>query len=85
MAESDEALSEARRSDRANPEFSVGLLVLVASLAAAGLIPEAELAAARVSVLIPNFTVERNLLRPTGVPAALPAPFTAACHAAGLP
>ena len=81
----DEAVSEARRSVRANPEFSVGQLVLAASLAAVGLIPEAKLAAARVSVLIPNFTIEGNLLRPTGVPAALAAPFTTACHAAGLP
>jgi TolB-like protein/class 3 adenylate cyclase len=81
----DEAVSEARRSVRANPEFSVGQLVLAASLAAVGLIPEAKLAAARVSVLVPNFTVEGNLLRPTGVPAALAPLFTTACHAAGLP
>jgi len=81
----DEAVTEARRSVRANPEFSVGHLVLAASLAAVGLIPEAKVAAAQVSALIPNFTIEGNLLRPTGVPTALAAPFTAACHAAGLP
>jgi hypothetical protein len=81
----DEAVSEARRSVRANPGFSVRHLVLAASLAALDLISEAKLAAARVSVLVPNFTVEGNLLRPTGVPAALAAPFSEACRAAGLP
>jgi hypothetical protein len=58
--------------------------VLAASLAALGRIPEAKLATAQVLALEPNFTTA-GICSGAGIPAALAAPFTKACRAAGLP
>jgi len=79
-----EAVSAARRAIRSNPGFSVAHWVLAASLAALGRIPEAKVAAAQVLALSPNFTTAGTCAG-VGVPAALAAPLTKACYAAGLP
>lgn len=80
----EEAVNAARRAIQSNPGFSVAHWVLAASIAALGRIPEAKLAAARALALSPNFTTAETCAG-IGVPAALTAPFTKACHAAGLP
>jgi len=80
----EEAMSAARRAIRSNPGFSVAHWVLAASLAALGRIPEAKVAAAQVLALSPNFTTAGTCAC-VGVPAALAAPLTKACSAAGLP
>jgi adenylate cyclase len=80
----EEAMSAARRAIRSNPGFSVAHWVLAASLAALGRIPEAKVAAAQVLALSPNFTTAGTCAC-VGVPAALAAPLTKACCAAGLP
>jgi adenylate cyclase len=80
----EEAAAAARRAIQSNPGFTVPHMMLAASLAGLGRIAEARTAAARVLELQPTFS--------TGVtcagfsfPAALTAPFTEACSAAGLP
>jgi adenylate cyclase len=80
----EEAMHAARRAVKSNPGFSGAHWVLAASLAGLGRIPEAKLATAQVLALSPSFTTAGTCAC-IGVPAALAAPFTKACHAAGLP
>jgi adenylate cyclase len=80
----EEAMNAARRAVKSNPGFSGAHWVLAASLAGLGRIPEAKLATAQVLALSPSFTTAGTCAC-IGVPAALAAPFTKACHAAGLP
>jgi adenylate cyclase len=80
----EEAMNAARRAVKSNPGFSGAHWVLAASLAGLGRIPEATLATAQVLALSPSFTTAGTCAC-IGVPAALAAPFTKACHAAGLP
>ena len=80
----EEAVAAARRTIRANPGFSVAHMVLAAALAGDCRLAEANAAAARVLAPEPSFSTAA-LCTGVGVPAALAAPFTKACHAAGLP
>jgi adenylate cyclase len=82
QAEYAEAANAAQRAVRSNPGFSVAHMVLAASLAASGRIPEAKAAAAEVLRLQSDFTSAGIGL---GSPDALATPFVDACHAAGLP
>ena len=79
-----EAANAARRAAQGNPGFSIMHMLLAASLAAQGRVAEAKAPAARVLALQPNFTIERHCAG-FAVPAALAAPLTEACRAAGLP
>ena len=79
----EEAVNAAGRAVQSNPEFSVAHWVLAASLAGLGRIAEAQLAAAQTLALSPNFTIAATCAG-IGVPAALAAPLTKACSAAGL-
>jgi len=80
----EEAVNAARRAIQSNPGFSVAHWVLAAALAALGRIPEAKIATAQILALAPNLTTAETCAG-IGVPTTLAAPFTKACHAAGLP
>jgi adenylate cyclase len=80
----EEAANAARRAAQGNPGFSIMHMLLAASLAAQGRVPEANAAAARVLALQPNFTIERHCAG-FAVPAILAVPLIEACRAAGLP
>ena len=80
----EEAANAARRAAQGNPGFSIMHMLLAASLAAQGRVAEANVAAARVLALQPNFTIERHCAG-FAVPAVLAVPLVEACRAAGLP
>jgi len=80
----EEAANAARRAAQGNPGFSIMHMLLAASLAAQGRVAEANVAAARVLALQPNFMIDRHCAG-FAVPAVLAVPLTEACRAAGLP
>ena len=80
----EEAAAAARRAIQSNPGFSVPHMMLAASLGGLGRIAEARTAAARVLELQPTFSTGETCAG-FSFPAALAAPFTEACCAAGLP
>jgi adenylate cyclase len=80
----EEAAAAARRAIQSNPGFGVPHMMLAASLGGLGRIAEARTAAARVRELQPTFSTGETCAG-FSFPAALAAPFTEACRAAGLP
>ncbi len=80
----EEAAAAARRATQSNPGFSVPHMMLAASLGGLGRIAEARTAAARVLELQPTFSTGETCAG-FSFPAALAAPFTESCRAAGLP